>query len=694
MNRWVAWAVGALGVTATMTQLALMRELLGAFAGNELVLGIVLGSWLLLTAAGTWAGRIARRFRHPERAVFLLLPAVAVLPLLQVMAVRLLRDVVFIRGALVGVTETIGATVVVLLPFCVVSGFLLTLASAAMGGAAGLGRVYVADTLGSVVGGAVFSLVLVEFFDHLTLLYFPALLTLIIAALLAYHVLETPVVRGLRRSRTARILVVVLAVLCAVLVFEAITHAERVTIARQYPQQPIIFQQNSPYGRLVVTATAGQRNFIQNGVPLFSTDDPQRIEETVHYAMAQRPDARRVLLVGGGVSGTARELLKYPRVEVTYVELDPLILRAANDAVADPRITVVTGDGRRFVRQAAAEFDVVIVDVPAPTTSQLNRFYTAEFFGEVKRALAPGGVMSFALGRYENYLSPELARLLAVAHATARTHFRNVAVLPGGRVFFVASDAAVFTDLADRLTVPTRVVNGHYLAATLTADRQAELQRAVAAPAPVNRDYVPVLYFEHLRYWLRQYEVRFGLLEVGLAVGLALYLVWLRAVPLAVFAGGFAASALEVVLLLAFQIAYGSVYRQLGVLVTLFMAGLALGAWWANRWRSPSLAVLAVGIAGVAAVLPWLARVGWLIGPVTLAVAVLVGMEFPVAGRTEFTGAAPTAARLFTADLVGACLGALLVSTLVIPLWGVTAACWVAAGLNAVAAAAVWRRRG
>ena len=57
----------------------------------------------------------------------------------------------------------------------------------------------------------------------------------------------------------------------------------------------------------------------------------------------------------------------------------------------------------------------------------------------------------------------------------------------------------------------------------------------------------------------------------------------MRAAPLAVFASGFAASGLEIVLLLAFQILYGSVYQQLGIIVTVFMAGLAAGAFGMSR---------------------------------------------------------------------------------------------------------------
>ena len=80
---------------------------------------------------------------------------------------------------------------------------------------------------------------------------------------------------------------------------------------------------------------------------------------------------------------------------------------------------------------------MVIVDVPDPSTSQINRFYTREFFAEVRRIFTPGGVLSFSLGTYENYLSKELARLIGVTHETLRKVYANVLILPGGRVFFL-----------------------------------------------------------------------------------------------------------------------------------------------------------------------------------------------------------------------------------------------------------------
>jgi len=66
----------------------------------------------------------------------------------------------------------------------------------------------------------------------------------------------------------------------------------------------------------------------------------------------------------------------------------------------------------------------------------------------------------------------------------------------------------------------------------------------------------------------------------------------------------------------------------------------------------------------------------------TLLLAILVGLVFPLAAKLDYQSAADTASRLYTADYLGAALGALLVSTLLIPLIGVTAVCLLAAGLN------------
>jgi spermidine synthase len=698
-RRWVLVAMGALGVSAVMTQLALLRELLGAFSGNELVIGLILGLWLLLTGLGTWLGRGAGRLREPLTWLLVVQGAIALLPLVQVIVVRALRDQVFLRGAEVSLAASAWSTGLLLLPYCVASGYLLMLGCAILSSgseADGPGRVYVADAVGSVAGGVAFTFVLVPVFDHVALLVLPAVLNLLVIVLLA---------RSVRRRWAMSLGAAGLLVLLGVVLS---CDLDALSTAAQFPGQSVLFRANSPYGRIVVTRAAGQLNVFENGLPVLATQHPERAEETVHYAMAQRPDAARVLLVSGGASGTALEVLKYPQVrEVVYVELDPLILGIAHhflsESLADERIRTVNTDGRRFILETTERFGVAILDLPDPSTAQLNRFYTAEFFAEVKRVLTPGGVLAFGLGRYENYVSPELAAVLGLEHRTLRSAFSHTLVLPGGRVFFLASAAPLFTNVAERLDergIPRQFVTHSYLDATLTPDRLADMQGAVSGTGGVNRDFSPQLYYRHLRHWLSQFGNRLDPLVWGLAGMLAVCLVWLRAGSRVIFASGFGASTLQLVLLLAHQVLFGSLYRQVGLLVTLFMLGLATGGMLGNRLRlAPSgraLAWLALAVALFAAGLPWLlpelrtmSQVGaaaWVASAVipglTLILAVLVGMQFPLANRLRQATVAEAAARIYTADFAGAGLGALLASAWLLPVWGLVGTCGLTAALN------------
>jgi spermidine synthase len=613
--------------------------------------------------------------------------------------------------------------------------------------AAAIGRVYLADALGSILGGLLFTFVLLRFFDHFSLVCLPALPNLALAAWTA------------RRLGKKWLATLALALAGAMLGLLGWGKLDARSTAAQFG--PVLFCANSPYGKLVVSQTAGQLNFYQNGVPVASTDDLADAEETAHYALAQRPGAARVLLLSGSLSGAAREVLKHGVREVVCVELDPLVLQAGRrfrpEVWSDPRLTAVNTDGRLFVKNSTRPFDLVILDLPDPANSQLNRFFTAEFFREVKRTLTPDGVLAFPLAGYENYVSPELARLFACAHRTLGRSFRQVLLLPGGRTFFLASDGPLSADIAGALEqqrVPTRLVNRHYLQAMLAPDRLDQVREAAGRAAEVNEDFNPVLYYYHLLYWSSQFQGRFGPLAAAAALVVVLALLRFRPVPLAVFAAGFASTSLQIVLLLAYQILYGSLYRQLGLLITLFMAGLAAGAFLIQRlgtknscsgtresaaemrsrapaqcWdhelerghfcpppdrevekadknvRAPilrsmgsriALAIISLLLAAFAALLPALLRAFSALGALpwvqmsiyflTFVLAALVGALFPLAGQAESKTAAAAAATLYAADFLGASLGALLVSALLIPLLGVAAVCWITAALNLLAA--------
>jgi spermidine synthase len=143
---------------------------------------------------------------------------------------------------------------------------------------------------------------------------------------------------------------------------------------------------------------------------------------------------------------------------------------------------------------------------------------------------------------------------------------------------------------------------------------------------------------------------------------------------------GFTLIGLEMLLLLAFQAIYGYVYQQLAVIIAAFMAGMAAGSWWAlGRGRSgtpvagrsgcPTLVYLQVG-AAIAPLL--LCALFEAVSPVAFPVLALLcgmlgGYEFVVASRI-FCARNP--GTLYALDLAGSCLGAVLFSIYLIPVFG------------------------
>lgn len=689
-TRVIRFGVVALGVSSVVAQLTLLRELLAAFQGNELALGVFLGNWLLLTGVGAALGRRAKSGPQGELHLLVGQMLVAVTPMAGMIALRVLRDAVLVRGAAAGiVTATIGS-LVVLAPFCVVSGYLLALSVAMLDrveGGRGLGTVYVADSVGSVAGGVLFTYILSRWLDHFGILWCAAWLNLLLAGVCAV---------AWRRGVSA-VIAGMLAAGWAVLWMSGVDNwSTRV----QFSGQELVFVGNSPYGRVVVTESDGQLNVSESGLTKPLAGDVTQIEETVLCAMAQRPDARRVLLLGGAVSGSARFLIDQGVERVTCVELDPLLIQIGRrfmpENLEDARIEVLAGDGRKHLRETTNRYDIVIIDISDPVTSQLNRFYTLECFREVKKVLNPGGVVSFGLGRYENTLSQDLENLLAVARRTVGDVFGHVLMLPLGKVFFVASDGMLDPDVAGRLRErrrPVQWMKESYVKAMLSADRMADMERAAAKAAMLNTDSRPVLYFHHLQHWLSQFP-RLPI-SVMLLIGLAVVVyVWrLAAVPRAVLASGMAATALEVVLLLAVQAACGSLYQQMGLVVVVFMAGLAVGGWWGcGAMRSGSrrgLGLLVLVLGSYAVLLPWFlqwaaggapAVLGYSASMVMILVlaallALLVGAIFPLSGRAMAGGTTALASRLYTADFVGAWFGAALAGAVLVPLLGVSGMC-------------------
>jgi spermidine synthase len=715
MRGRVRVALAAVGFTSTVGQIVLMRELVAAFYGNELVFGLILAAWMAWVAVGSWGlGGLLRRRGWGAGAFAGAAALTAVLLPLQIALTRSVRTWLGVTpGAFVEFGQMVWAILLIPAPLCILLGAQFTLGAALLAGDAAeggrsTGAAYAIESVGAVLGGALFSFVLVFVLDPFQIALGLAALNLAVAAVV-----------GCRAAgRALRIGVAGMAALALVLAWSLGGRLHRDTLARQWPD--MTFTVDSRYGRLVVVQRGEQRVFFENGLLMFETQGTFA-EEVAHLPLLAHPNPSRVLLLGGGVGGVLRETLKHPVEEVYYVELDPRVIEVAAQALPpdeaalldDPRVHLVYGDGRRFVDADGGDFDVVIVNLPEPATGQINRFYTREFFEGVRAILAPGGILSLGLPSAENYWSPELARRNASVFQTARDVFPQVVVTPGDHNFYLASaiplsdQAAPLVERLSRRGIETRQVQAPYLEWLFTTDRFAQARALLEAETGVrhNRDLAPICYYYDMALWLALFGsglrsifeaatlVRlWWLLPPLLAGAVALRRSPRPAMSFAVGLVGLAAMSLENVLLFAFQALYGYVYYAVGLVVTAYMGGLALGAGLAGRVgeaqaRRTLFGVLA-GMALYAALLPLLFTARLPVAHLSFALlalgaGVLGGLAFALVARL-FAGlpgveTGTVAGALYGADLVGGCVGAVLTGVFLVPVFGIPQTCWAVA---------------
>jgi spermidine synthase len=706
-------SITCLGISHIVTQLVVLREFLNVFHGNELVFGIILANWLLLMGVGSWVGKSAGRLKRKIETLIWLQVSIALLPILSIFMIRSLRVQIFMAGVTVDLASIIITSFMILLPYCIISGFLLTLACSVFSAKRTeeqIGHVYFIDNIGDILGGILFSFVLVFFLDA-----FQMALVMMFINLLAAIIMSNFIRKPLLAAAVSAILIIsALALLSA--------NLEVVTTAMMYPGQEVIEQRSSPYGKIVITRLGSQLNFFENGLPLFSTQDTAANEETVHYALVQHDDPEEVLLISGGVAGTVEEILKHGVSSIDYVELDPLLIRLGDEYTENlekgkGKLKVINGDGRLYVKTAAKRYDAVIIDLPDPGTAQVNRFYSLEFFRELKEILSEGAVVTISLSSSINYMNPETVKLNSILYNTMGHVFSNVMVIPGDENHFIASDAELSYDIARMIRekgIPTSYVNENYMAGKLT---QARIDYVIGSlqgeDAGLNTDFMPITYYYHLLYWMSHFELNFTPFVIAFAALVVFCIFFWRFNPisLSISTTGFVGAALEIVILIGFQILYGYVYQSIGIIVTSFMLGLALGAYKMNGWLknrskrdflhieisiiaySLLLPLLLVFLAGIEAE-PLVFISSQVIFPVlTLVLATLVGMQFPLAGKLHIRkkGVEKTAGTLYASDLTGACIGALLTAALLIPLIGIINVCILAALVKLFSGIIFWK---
>ncbi|MDH7492841.1 MAG: fused MFS/spermidine synthase [Candidatus Saccharicenans sp.] len=587
-----------LGFLATSFQVLILREFEVRFQGNELVYGLVLAFWLLGGGLGSLLAekKFIRRLSPARFYRGLIIISAALL--------LVLRFSRFFYAVLPGELTGPG-------PLFLTSWFIAFALSLPLGALfvynifwqnGNLVAVYQLESLGAAVGGLLVYLVLIP---YLSSWQAASVLTLLVGLGIALA------------ARPKRLFTLGLALLLAA----GLWFSDRPTERLYWQPFRLIEVRDSPYARLQVIKNEDQVSFYSNSSMAFNFPDPAAAEEAVHFAFLQRPEADHLLLLGGGLNGTLAQALQYPQVKIDYVELDPVLVELAREVLAgkptgldDPRVTVHLVDGRKFLRQTLGRYDLIICNLPEPATAQVNRFYTVEFFAAAKEKLAPDGVLSFLLPSSETYLSPARSLLLASIFNSLKAVFPVTEIIPGDNNVILASNGRLETDLESLLEkyhhyhLQTVFFRPEFLRSRFHPLKREYLRASLEeiTNPRLNSDRAPVSYFYQTLVWSQQFPGRGSrwlgrlrqlkprwLFDLPLVIFLLVLLIFtihrrsgqaVFLIPLTVM--GFTTIVAEVALILSFQSQLGLVYSKISLLFTIFMAGLFVGSTLGRKLRA------------------------------------------------------------------------------------------------------------
>lgn len=722
-----------IGFSTIIIQTVYIREFLTLFYGNEIVIGSFLGIWLFWTAIGSgWLSNLIRNHKNSLNQftnIQLIWILVSIITQIFIRALPLLLHLQ--TGEITGYFHIFWIIFMTIAPYCVFSGTLYSLACRLHMGskstaATWYGHIYLLEAVGAMLGGLMISFIFLAFlspFQTISLIVGLNLIFIFIRCL-KYKILLLSMI-------SLSLFIIVLS-----------PKIEHITQKWLWQEQNVKTTQTK-YGNLAFTETGEQYNFFSNGLHLFSIPDLLTAEENVHLAMLQHKNPEKVLLIGGGLSGTIPEILKYPSIKkLDYVELDPMLIEFVKNNLpeylhppSDKRIQYHFSDGRRFIQNSKNHYDIIGINVPNPYTLQLNRFYTVEFFKMIKNHLTPEGIVTICLPGSENIIGPDLANYIKSIETTLQKVFGQVTIFPGETSRVIASPKSQYItsdvkQLIKRLRsqkIKTKYVQDYYLEFQLSQERIHNFKEQLnyAQIIKTNKDNKPIAYYFDILIWATYFSKPFKkffllLSEISFkwillfSITISIIIAWysrIKKIPsthwiYSICIIGFTEISIEYIYILLFQIYFGFVFYQIAIIIACYMTGLALGSFVSlnkpiEKYHLETQMVLIQGMMCLSLIVftliilrisdhtpgSYIQQTCLILLAIFLVVSgFLGGFQFIIANhlirKTSVQKQLNAAGLLYGVDLLGSSAGIVLTTILIIPIFGITHALYLLITIN------------
>jgi spermidine synthase len=736
-----------MGVSGIVGQILLMRELFISFLGNEFTLGIILANWIILEATGSFMiGKSVEKVKRKLEIFILFQLSFSVTLPLAIYLSRIFKNILLTTpGEGLGFAPIFYSSFLILLPVTLPHGALFTYGCKLYSqyikeDASSVGKVYVFESIGSMIGGLLMTFLLIQYFNSFQIAFIISVANTLISIFLL-----RPGSRSSKTSfqKTLMILSIFLSFFFAYNLLPQTSNAiHQFSIQSQWRNLNVIHNENSIYGNITVTKRGEQYTFFYNGVPSITTPVPNIafIEDFVHFPMLFHEKPESVLILSGGAGGVIHEILKYPVTHVNYVELDPLLLKLVQrfstpltqSELSDKRLMIHYTDSRFFVKSTQDRYDIIFIGLPAPQELQTNRLFSSEFFFIAREKMNPDGIIILSLPGSLTYISPELRDLNGCILDTLKSVFQSVKIIPGDVNLYLASNSGKLEKVTpgemvkrfEERKIKTSIFTKSYLEFRLH-ERWMKwfLQSMKRNGVKINSDFRPIGVFLSLSYWNALFSPYLtGIFKwfegFSLPISIAFIILFTvlmamifmkrphlakQSIPYVIFTTGLAGMIFNLAVIFTFQTFYGYLYHQIGLLIALFMFGVALSSFnmtqCLGKIKRDSFLFLNVEIAIIlfsflfpfifAILSQYLEKtvISFLIYSVFLAMSFLsgtwIGLQFPLATKIYLATSSKggtlsyTAGLLYGADLLGGFMGGLLGGILLLPILGLKESCFM-----------------
>ncbi|MEA5001527.1 MAG: hypothetical protein VB017_06550 [Endomicrobiaceae bacterium] len=681
------------GIILIFLQIFLLRELIPIFHGNEFVVGIIIFHWLFAVGVLNY---IYPRIKKSKNT------AVSIIKLLFVLIAFIIFSFLFIRSInLINVTDiTRGVSLktaflysfIAIFPVSFISNLVLNYFKIYISSIVYKKKIkrYIYEAFGFVIGGVLFSC------------FMSSLSTSMIISIIICLICVNFIFLFRAAANKAAVLLIMAVIMILTVKFDK--DIEKISILNNYGGNDIIDVSYFGNQQNILTEKNGEFYFYSNGTNDFSLPSQNIFEDEdfAHLPILHHEDPKNILLIGG--VKYLSSIVKYDFIEIDYIESNKKIVDVISrhipkleNVFKDKRLKIYNDDARNFLLNNSAKYDVILIGLDLPINTEINKFYTEEFFKIAVDKLTDDGFMALKLPGSMVYSPSLMAELNSSVYNSLKNVFQYVQIIPGKENIFIASKSHMpfRKDIKRRLKNvqdETFVLSKYYVDERMDTQKTQWLDSQIKEERNlnlVNTDENQKAVIFSIMYWQSTFSpylmkffrvvTEYSYFLVFIAVILFFFIKFKYTVT--AFVSGASAMWLQMVCFWAFQIYVGQIYQWFGLLTSIFMAGLIAGALY-SKYSHKAVALNKTFFSSEILYLLWIIAYIIIVRyhvlnvyslvVLSLGTGFITGLEFAQLIKIfAIMKEGDSNTQIFSSDAFGGCFASCAGGAFIIPVWGI-----------------------